>query len=29
MDLLRRFGFSHFEILHKHFCFAAFGAVKG
>ena len=29
LDLLRRVGFAQVEVLHKHFCFAAFGAVKG
>lgn len=28
LDLLRRVGFHEVEILHKHACFAAFGAVK-
>ena len=28
LDLLRRTGFARVEILHKHACFAAFGAVK-
>ena len=28
MDLLRKVGFNHVEILHKHSCFAAFGAIK-
>ena len=28
LELLRRVGFSHIEILHKNVCFAAFGAVK-
>lgn len=28
LDLLRRTGFRHVEVLHKHNCFAAFGAVK-
>ena len=28
LDLLRRVGFSHVELLHKNSCFAAFGAVK-
>ncbi len=28
LDLLRRAGFSRVELLHKNFCFAAFGAVK-
>ena len=29
LDLLRRVGFTHVELLHKNSCFAAFGAVKG
>ena len=29
LDLLRRVGFDHVELLHKNSCFAAFGAVKG
>ena len=29
LDLLRRVGFSHVELLHKNACFAAFGATKG
>lgn len=29
IDLLRSVGFEHVEILHKHGCFAAFGAIKG
>ena len=29
LDLLRKVGFSHVELLHKNVCFAAFGAVKG
>ena len=29
LDLLRKAGFQHVEILHKNSCFAAFGAVKG
>jgi len=29
LDLLRRVGFEHVELLHKNSCFAAFGAVKG
>jgi tRNA (cmo5U34)-methyltransferase len=29
LDLLRQVGFAQVEILHKHICFAAFGAVKG
>jgi tRNA (cmo5U34)-methyltransferase len=28
IDLLRKVGFSHVEILHKNSCFAAFGAIK-
>ena len=28
LDLLREVGFSQVEVLHKHVCFAAFGAVK-
>ena len=28
MELLRRIGFSHVELLHKNSCFAAFGAIK-
>ena len=28
MDLLRKVGFSHVELLHKNSCFAAFGAIK-
>ena len=28
LDLLRRHGFSDVEVLHKHACFAAFGAIK-
>ena len=28
MDLLRKAGYSHVELLHKNSCFAAFGAVK-
>lgn len=28
LDLLREVGFSRVEVLHKHSCFAAFGAVK-
>ena len=28
LDLLRRVGFSHVELLHKNSCFAAFGAIK-
>lgn len=29
LDLLRKVGFQHVNILHKNSCFAAFGAVKG
>lgn len=29
LDLLRRVGFGHVELLHKNSCFAAFGAIKG
>ena len=29
LELLRRVGFAHVELLHKNSCFAAFGAVKG
>ena len=29
LDLLRRVGFDHVELLHKNSCFAAFGAWKG
>ncbi|QEL16418.1 class I SAM-dependent methyltransferase [Limnoglobus roseus] len=29
LDLLRHVGFAQIEVLHKHVCFAAFGAVKG
>ncbi len=29
LDLLRRVGFTQVEVLHKHVCFAAFGAVRG
>ena len=29
LDLLRRVGFTHVELLHKNSCFAAFGAIKG
>jgi tRNA (cmo5U34)-methyltransferase len=29
LDLLRQVGFGQVEVLHKHSCFAAFGAVKG
>ncbi len=29
LDLLTRVGFREVEVLHKHLCFAAFGAVKG
>ena len=28
LELLRQVGFSQIEVLHKHLCFAAFGAVK-
>ncbi len=28
LDLLRKVGFDHVELLHKNFCFAAFGAIK-
>jgi len=28
LDLLRRVGFTHVELLHKNSCFAAFGALK-
>jgi tRNA (cmo5U34)-methyltransferase len=28
LDLLRRVGFTHVEVLHKNVCFAAFGALK-
>jgi tRNA (cmo5U34)-methyltransferase len=28
LDLLRRVGFDHVELLHKNACFAAFGAIK-
>lgn len=28
LDMLRRVGFAHVELLHKNSCFAAFGAVK-
>ena len=28
LDLLRSVGFAHVELLHKHSCFAAFGAIK-
>jgi len=28
MDLLRKVGFKHVELLHKNSCFAAFGAIK-
>ncbi len=28
MDLLRKVGFNHVELLHKNSCFAAFGAIK-
>ncbi len=29
LELLRKVGFEHVEILHKNSCFAAFGAIKG
>ena len=29
LELLRKVGFQHIELLHKNSCFAAFGAVKG
>ena len=29
LDLLRKVGFKHVELLHKNSCFAAFGALKG
>jgi tRNA (cmo5U34)-methyltransferase len=29
LDLLRKVGFAHVELLHKNSCFAAFGAIKG
>jgi tRNA (cmo5U34)-methyltransferase len=29
LDMLRHAGFTQVEVLHKHVCFAAFGAVKG
>jgi tRNA (cmo5U34)-methyltransferase len=29
LELLRRVGFRDIEVLHKHGCFAAFGAIKG
>ena len=29
IDILRKVGFSHVELLHKNSCFAAFGAIKG
>jgi tRNA (cmo5U34)-methyltransferase len=29
LDLLRRVGFARVDVLHKHLCFAAFGALKG
>lgn len=29
LELLRKVGFSHVELLHKNTCFAAFGAIKG
>jgi tRNA (cmo5U34)-methyltransferase len=28
LDLLRLVGFCRVELLHKHSCFAAFGAIK-
>jgi tRNA (cmo5U34)-methyltransferase len=28
MDLLRKVGYTHVELLHKNSCFAAFGAIK-
>jgi tRNA (cmo5U34)-methyltransferase len=28
LELLRRTGFSRVDVLHKHACFAAFGAAK-
>ena len=28
LELLRKVGFSHVDVLHKNSCFAAFGAVK-
>ena len=28
LDLLRKVGFRHADLLHKNFCFAAFGAIK-
>jgi tRNA (cmo5U34)-methyltransferase len=28
LDLLRKVGFNHVELLHKNSCFAAFGAIK-
>ncbi len=28
LDLLRRVGFGHVELLHKNSCFAAYGAIK-
>ena len=28
MDLMRKMGYSHIELLHKNSCFAAFGAIK-
>ena len=28
LDLLRKVGFRHIDLLHKNSCFAAFGAVK-
>jgi len=29
IDLMKKVGFNHIEILHKNMCFAAFGGVKG
>lgn len=29
LDLLRKVGFTHIDLLHKNSCFAAFGAIKG
>ena len=29
LELLRKVGFDHVELLHKNSCFAAFGAIKG
>jgi hypothetical protein len=28
LDLLLKVGFRHIDLLHKNFCFAAFGAIK-